>query len=515
MRKLLICTFLAVFILIILPVSLAAQDAANPMVTADHPGGNGADNGSSDHFRLVRRGTEVLVYIDGDFSQSLTWDLLYTLTIEGSGDDDTLTVDFSGGTPIPPGGLTFNGRGDDSGVDTLEIAGNSESTGSYHPVSRSDGTIIIQESVIHFTGLEPVLISSVASLTFDMGAETSDINITYETGPSTDHGLITATSSESLEFWDVNNLEIISGSGSDIIDIINPFVPLNLQTFTVDGGPGDDTFNVTDTGNGLPGPVSLNGGEDNDTFNVSPSTSAVINIDGENGNDTLIVDPHGEKAWFSGSEVLFYGESGFKEITCTNIETVTFLNAGSISGTKFNDLNGNGVKNARDTGLELWQIFIDIDLNGVCDAGEPDTSTDTDGNYTFTLSSGTYRVREVVQSGWSQSTVDPPDVTLNNNQSVSGINFGNYQPATKRGRCFDDLNGNGSRDDEEPGLKGWTINLDGTDGLGQTVSLTTTTNDDGLYSFEVPPGKYTISQVLQTGWVQTFPDIPGDGDWDV
>ncbi|NLT84141.1 hypothetical protein GXW92_05160, partial [Coprothermobacter proteolyticus] len=72
------------------------------------------------------------------------------------------------------------------------------------------------------------------------------------------------------------------------------------------------------------------------------------------------------------------------------------------------------------------------------------------------------------------------------------------------GYRWNDLNGNGLWDEGEPGLNGWTINL-----AGSTSSSTVTHNDangnPGYFSFSVTPGSYTVSEVRQTGWMQTYP----------
>ena len=61
-------------------------------------------------------------------------------------------------------------------------------------------------------------------------------------------------------------------------------------------------------------------------------------------------------------------------------------------------------------GLAGWTIQLDKDANGTVDAT---TATDANGNYSFTgLTAGTYRIREWNQSGWSQTTVNPADVTV-------------------------------------------------------------------------------------------------------
>jgi len=84
------------------------------------------------------------------------------------------------------------------------------------------------------------------------------------------------------------------------------------------------------------------------------------------------------------------------------------------------------------------------------------------------------------------------------------LNFGNRpEPvAGIHGAKWLDENGNGRRDDGEPGLAGWTIRLD--DGAGSIVS--TVTDEAGRYWFmELPGGEYTVTEVLQEGWQQTWP----------
>jgi hypothetical protein len=111
------------------------------------------------------------------------------------------------------------------------------------------------------------------------------------------------------------------------------------------------------------------------------------------------------------------------------ITIITIL--GKISGTKFNDLNGNGVKDAGEPVLAGWKI----NLTGGISAS---TTTDSLGNFVFEeLPANTYQVCEVQQSGWVQSLPASgfacPDgtkgysITLGSGQIVSGKNFGNKQ----------------------------------------------------------------------------------------
>lgn len=77
---------------------------------------------------------------------------------------------------------------------------------------------------------------------------------------------------------------------------------------------------------------------------------------------------------------------------------------------------------------------------------------------------------------------------------------------------FHDLNGNGEREQNEPGLAGWQFFLD-EDG-NQTLDpseRTATTDTSGQALFDnVPLGDYGLIEVDQEGWVRTLPaDFPG------
>jgi uncharacterized surface anchored protein len=118
----------------------------------------------------------------------------------------------------------------------------------------------------------------------------------------------------------------------------------------------------------------------------------------------------------------------------SNISGVLFGNFQlvSISGTKFNDLNGNGVRDPGDPGLAGVTVFLDTNGNGTLDPGERFTTTDANGNYTFTnLGLGTYRVREVGQLGWVQMTNNPADIVIaTSGGNVTGRSFGNARVVT-------------------------------------------------------------------------------------
>ncbi|MCU0979313.1 MAG: S8 family serine peptidase, partial [Pirellulaceae bacterium] len=77
---------------------------------------------------------------------------------------------------------------------------------------------------------------------------------------------------------------------------------------------------------------------------------------------------------------------------------------GTISGSKWDDADGDGIWDGAESGLAGWTVFVDLDEDRILDADEPRAVTGADGGYTVTgLPPGTHRVLEVQQAGWDQS----------------------------------------------------------------------------------------------------------------
>jgi PGF-pre-PGF domain-containing protein len=105
----------------------------------------------------------------------------------------------------------------------------------------------------------------------------------------------------------------------------------------------------------------------------------------------------------------------------------------------------------------------------------------------------------------SQWTFDIGFASMNesDNASASRTVIAFIRPANISGTKFNDLNHNGSRDVGEPGLQGWAINL--TNSTGAIVAQTTT-DINGKYTFTfLPAGNYTLSEVQNVSWTQTYP----------
>ncbi len=192
--------------------------------------------------------------------------------------------------------------------------------------------------------------------------------------------------------------------------------------------------------------------------------------------------------------------------TVTGVDFGNVEEFGSISGQKFEDTDGDGVKDVGEAGLAGWTIFIDSDNDGVKDAGETSTTTDSSGNYSFTdLTVGNYTIREVQQSGWEQTTTNPSAINITSGTDTTGVDFGNFQLGSISGQKFEDSDGDGVKDVGEAGLAGWTIFIDSdNDGVKDAGETSTVTDSNGDYSFDnLSAGNYTIREVQQIGWQQT------------
>jgi hypothetical protein len=207
--------------------------------------------------------------------------------------------------------------------------------------------------------------------------------------------------------------------------------------------------------------------------------------------------------------------SGYYDVTLTSGQNVTGKNFGNtqkvlISGSLFNDLDADGLKDSGEAALANWKVFLDADKDGVWDSTEKYVLTDSAGNYSFkTLASGTYRVREVMPSGWRRTTPSSGyfDLTLSSGGSATSKNFGNTQKILISGTVFNDLDGDRVKDLGEAGLSGWKVFIDSDgDGVWDSTEKYVTTDSSGNWSFKtLTAGTYKVRVVQQTGWKLTTP----------
>ncbi|MEG4576421.1 SdrD B-like domain-containing protein, partial [Microcoleus sp. N3A4] len=160
----------------------------------------------------------------------------------------------------------------------------------------------------------------------------------------------------------------------------------------------------------------------------------------------------------------------------------------SISGSTFNDLNRNGIRDPRESPLSNVRIFIDANGNGVPDVAEASTVTDASGNFLFTnLSAGNYAVTEIVPSGSTTTTGNPVNVNLTNSDVTLFFGITSQTtvvspPLSISGSTFNDLNANGRQDQGELGIANVTTFIDANgNGVPDVAEASTVTDASGNF----------------------------------
>lgn len=186
---------------------------------------------------------------------------------------------------------------------------------------------------------------------------------------------------------------------------------------------------------------------------------------------------------------------------------------GRLSGYKWNDLNGNGVKDDDEPALDGWTITLDNGSSAVTGDGDW-----PNGYYEFTgLGSSTYYVCEAAQDNWTQTypndnIEDLNDASIYNGceddddtwsqygyrveideNSAENLNFGNF----KYGHIF----GHKYSDETDEPIEDWKIYAIYPDGEVRYR----TTDDDGYYYFsDLGPGEYQVCEEVSDGGCITY-----------
>jgi hypothetical protein len=190
---------------------------------------------------------------------------------------------------------------------------------------------------------------------------------------------------------------------------------------------------------------------------------------------------------------------------------------GSISGTKFQDLNSDGIRQPGEPALPGVTIFLDLNANNALDAGELSTTTDAGGAYLFTnLIAGPFTVREAIPAGWSQTTANPAAVSVIAGANVAGGDFGDFHLQVVTGTTFQKVCINGVSDQQGPPAAGVAVNLyldrNGNgmvDALDGAPIQTAVSDANGLYSFTgLPLGQYLVREAAAPAPQTAFAVLP-------
>ncbi|MCW5845457.1 MAG: carboxypeptidase regulatory-like domain-containing protein, partial [Caldilinea sp.] len=158
---------------------------------------------------------------------------------------------------------------------------------------------------------------------------------------------------------------------------------------------------------------------------------------------------------------------------------------GVIQGVVFDDRNGNGVKDSGEPGVGGVSIAR---------TDGPTTATSLDGSYVFTnVTPGRYTLSISVPAGYIAGSLTTRTLNVASGGS-SPANFSLQAQGLIQGVVYEDTDGNGQQDNNEPGIGGVTVTVNP---LGAVE-----TKSDGTYRYaNVPVGNYSVDVTLPAGYV--------------
>jgi hypothetical protein len=215
---------------------------------------------------------------------------------------------------------------------------------------------------------------------------------------------------------------------------------LSVTSYTLNDGNGGHNYLVTllknTTGVINKAPLTIAATTNTKNYDGTTSAAALPSIAGLKGVDSVTglheayADPNvgtGKTLLVTGY-LINDGNSGgdYAVATVANSTGVITLTTATIGGTVFQDININGVQDPGEPGLRGQTVFLDLNGSGTLATGDPVATTDSSGNYQFTVSTpGTYTVRPVLLGGELLGTpaTGSYQVTLTSAVNVAGRNF--------------------------------------------------------------------------------------------
>lgn len=382
----------------------------------------------------------------------------------------TLTASASSGLPVGlsivsgPASLVGNVL-TPTGAGTVRIRASQPGDAVFQPALAVEQNLVVEKGVLSivFQGLQQVYDTTPRVVTAQSGVQGVPVLLTYggATVPPVDAG--------SYQMVGTVNHPNYTGTGTAVLTVARARLTLSL-------GGLDQVFD------GSPKRVSLT-----ITPNV-PVGEPLISYDGGPN------PPLAEGSYAVEARVL---APNYEGITTGTLRITGMVN---LAGVVFEDLNSDGVRNAGEPGLASVPITL-LGADGTTELRS--TTTDTTGAYALrAVAAGPYYVRETNPQGYASTTPDLRSVLVPS-QATTTTDFGDQRVGTVTGIVFEDLDGDGIRDDGERGLAGVVVTLSGTG-----APRPTTTATDGSFAFEgLTPGTYTVEETDPAGFASTTPNL--------
>lgn len=187
---------------------------------------------------------------------------------------------------------------------------------------------------------------------------------------------------------------------------------------------------------------------------------------------------------YTGSQFHYNADFG----STYNVIPIDAVYPPTISGHIFNDLNGNGVQDGLEPGLENIEVVVTA-----ADGEIVVLYTNSNGDFLATVYAEGETTVDIAEDTLPEGTVmttgsDPQTVIAINETNAATEPVGYQQQGTITGHIFNDLNGNGIQDPGDQDLSGVTVNI--TNSQGQILSLET--DGSGNYSIALAIGSTVV-----------------------
>ncbi|MBM79195.1 MAG: hypothetical protein CMJ78_01215, partial [Planctomycetaceae bacterium] len=281
---------------------------------------------------------EIVTQATGNVFSTVIDNGIRSIMIEGSRDDDSLTIDLNG-NPIPAGGVEFFGRSQING-DTLRFVGDVEQSThdlehGKHGLSHFDG------SPVRFRGLEFLADETTKDdLTIRFTPDNESLTVSDDAVANNGISQVSSTrrTADVAFSHPTEALRVLSGAGDD--EIVRPqFDALFSAAVQFSGEDGDDVIDLrsltidanvsgglgNDVLRGGHGHDVMFGGAGNDSINGSFGVDTVY---GESGRDSVFGGDHGDH---------LDGGPGFDHLSHTGSGTIVLTDS-TITGRRVNEL---------------------------------------------------------------------------------------------------------------------------------------------------------------------------------
>ncbi len=251
-------------------------------VSADSTGTSNRDDGNDDTFKVVRNDTNdntrptTEIVVNGTLVFRGDRGALNELNIDGSTDNDSVSVDFSRGDPIPAGGIHFDGGGG-AGLNDLSVVSGTVNTVTHDFTGAETGTISIDTvlsnnqgvrtfatSLITYENVTERIVEDLLTMrrVLNFSAADDHLRILDDLGGANNdrsrviNGTATKTFTGLIFRNPVKQFVVNANGGDDILSL--EAVDLNYRAQTIlNGGAGNDSMLIDSNGTAAGGTVDF------------------------------------------------------------------------------------------------------------------------------------------------------------------------------------------------------------------------------------------------------------------